>query len=311
MNELPQLQADLFEKAVRSFTDESVVQVTSSALQVFLEETKMIDLPAEEKLRRLAVALESETLEHGWDSLHLIYQTAAQINPHNPRVFHSWGISACTWLEGWICPTSAKRVAIAVEAEQVLLKALELAPQNSFIAYTLGQVFCNHPLLEDDQQSLLSQAIRWFHSAVSWDPENVIAQLYLAHCFHDLALLGDSQHWEQAITEYQKVDQERLAREWPEWRAVKCREQLAACFAGAGKEPEAIRHISDFLDELEALQPDPFSEDHPVENLNELVWALTHKLRHPGLIRRARIQIRRFGFEDRYPEFCSRRNNQK
>lgn len=302
MNELSQLQADLFEKAVRSFTDESVVYVTSSALEAFLDETKTIDLPAEERLRRLAVALESETLEKGWDSLHLIYQTAAQINPHNPRVFHSWGISACTWLEGWICPTAAKRVAIAVEAEQVLLKALELAPQNSFIAYTLGQVFCNHPLLEDDQQSLLSQAMMWFQSAVSWDPENVIAQLYLAHCFHDLALLGDHpQHWEQAITAYQKIDQERLAREWPEWRAVKCREQLAACFAGAGNEPEAIRHVSHFLDELEAFEPDEFGQHDAIINLDELVWTVTHKLNHPELIRRARIQIRRFGFEDRYP----------
>ncbi|HMW03101.1 MAG TPA: hypothetical protein PKE58_23380 [Acidobacteriota bacterium] len=301
MNDIPQLQADLFRKAVRSFTDESVVYVSSPALEAFLDETNTIDLPAEERLRRLAVALEYETLEHGWDSLHLIYQTAAQINPHNPRVFHSWGISACTWLEGWICPTSAKRVAIAVEAEQVLLKALELAPHNSFIAYTLGQVFCNHPLLEDDQPNFLSQAIRWFHAAVSWDPENVIAQLYLAHCFHDLALLDDHpQHWEQAIIEYRKVDQARLARDWPEWRAVKCREQLAACLAGAGKEPEAIQSISNFLDELEAFEPDEFGQHDAIVNLDELVWIVTHKLPHSELIRRARIQVKRFGFEDRY-----------
>ncbi|HNJ41974.1 MAG TPA: hypothetical protein PKZ53_15915, partial [Acidobacteriota bacterium] len=64
MNDIPQLQADLFRKAVRSFTDESVVYVSSPALEAFLDETNTIDLPAEERLRRLAVALEYETLEH-------------------------------------------------------------------------------------------------------------------------------------------------------------------------------------------------------------------------------------------------------
>jgi tetratricopeptide (TPR) repeat protein len=287
--------------AIRSFGGDRTVQVTPAKIETFLNETQDLELPASERLRKLAIALEYRQFEEGWQGLHKIYRAAAEANPRDTNIFHSWGISALHAFEVKWGTEKADRMAIASEAEQVLAKALELAPRSSPAAYTLGLVYYNYlSLVYEDEQSRLedtagyhAKAITWFRKALEWDPDNVWAQLYLAHCYHD------EKDWGRAIEAYEKVDQERLVREWPHrrWRALKCREQLAACYAWNGNEEEAVRRFSRFLDEVEAM--DDKTEEEAVVNLDELVEAVTQKLDHPELLQRTRALAERLDAKHR------------
>ena len=110
---------------------------------------------------------------------------------------------------------------------------------------------------------------------------------------------------ESAVEAYENVNQGRLICNWPRWRAVKCREQLAACYAWSGNQKKAERLFSAFLDEIEALELDEFGSHDAVVNIDELVATLTRKLDNAELLQRARVQARRFGFENRYENLFS------
>src|SRR5262249_2108525 len=98
--------------AVLSFAGDGVVSVTRAKLDGFLKETQNLELPAAERLRKLAIALEGRQFENGWDDLRMIYAAAAEADPHDANVFHSWGISALDWFGDWNTPEMADRVAI-------------------------------------------------------------------------------------------------------------------------------------------------------------------------------------------------------
>lgn len=303
MSDVPQPN-DQLKAVIESFDNEAVTSVTEAKLCAFLDATKHVPLPTEEKLRRLAVALEFNQFEEGWKGMRRIYQAAAEANPRNPIVFHSWGISACGWFEDWMTPDLNDRLAIAEEAERVLNKALELAPGDADITHSLGMLFYQHPLHCSDRATYLSKALAWFRKSVEMNPENVGARLYVAHCLHDFASNIDPQYWKRAISAYEAVDQAHLAHDWPAWRAVKCREQLAACYAWDGQEEKAVHFFSKFLDEIEALEPDEFGSHDSIDNFDDLAAVLL-KLKNPELLQRARVQVGRFQFEGRYPEFFS------
>ena len=103
----------------------------------------------------------------------------------------------------------------------------------------------------------------------------------------------------RAIAEYERVDREALARDWPAWRAVKCREQLAHCHAFAGNAEEAVRRFTAFLDEVESW--DAARREDEVVNVDELVAAVTEKLDHPELLRRTRELVKQLKLTKRYP----------
>src|SRR5262249_28377799 len=211
-----------FEAAVSLFRGGHTVRVRPADLEAFLELTQGIDLAAAQRLRRLAIALERRAAcQRGWEDLQVIYQRAAELAPNDATVFHSWGISATDWVDPYRGLEMPRRLAVASEAEWAFLKALDLSPRDSRMAYSLGLLYYEHPLRETDEATWVERAISWFTRAVEWDSGNVIAQLYLAHCYHD------QKDWPRAICAYEKIDQATLARDWPLWRAVKCREQLA------------------------------------------------------------------------------------
>jgi tetratricopeptide (TPR) repeat protein len=298
MRGLPEDQKSLFDNAVRTFRGEGPVRVSPEKLSAFLHDTREIPRAPADRLRRLAIGLEHDRFERGWEDLRAIYQAAADADPKDPFVLHSWGISAHDWMEDWMTPELSDRVGIAAEAERVLRAALDLAPRSAFVAHTLGLSFYNHPARTDDPERYRTQAIDWFARAVEWDPEYVISQLYLAHCFHD------AQEWPRAIAEYEKIDLDQLAGDWPAWRAVKCREQLAHCHAYAGNTEEAVRRFTEFLDELETWDEEKFEEC--VINIDEMVDAVTQGLDHPELLRRVRDLSKRIHWSaKRYEQFFS------
>jgi tetratricopeptide (TPR) repeat protein len=293
-----------FEEAVAAFRSQGPVRVSTAKIESFLDRTRSLPLAQSERLRKLAIALEHASWEEGWDGLRTLYERAALANPNDPNVFHSWGLSASEWYAPWATREMDRRLAIAGEAEWALTHSLTLAPRRSPVAHTLGMLLYDRSCFGEEREPHLSRAVEWFARAVEWDPTNDIAQLYLAHCHHD------RKDWGRAVEEYRKVDQERLARRWPVWRAVKCREQLAHCLAWAGRTDEAVRHFERFLDEVESFPDDELRHPlarGPVMNVHELVDAVTHVLHHPELLRRTREVVRRMGDEKRHPELFAER----
>ncbi len=286
--------------AISLFIGEGAFCVRSVDLDAFLELTEGIDISAGQRLRLLAIAVERRaSYRRGWEDLQLIYQKAAELAPDHATVFHSWGISATEWMDSWRTPEMSRRVEIASEAERAYLKALDLAPRNSHIAHALGLLYYEHPLREQNEEIWLERAITWFDHATEWENDrySVIAQLYLAHCYHD------RKDYSHAISAYEKVDQARLAREWPRWRAVKCREQLAHCYALSGQTDIAIRQFSHFLDDLDPL--DDKTAEEWIVNLDELVDAVTHHLNDPSLLRRTQALVKRLRYTRLYEELLT------
>lgn len=282
-----------FLRAIDDLTSEPIVSVTPERISSFLAATRSIQLPEAERLRRLAIKLEAEEFEDGWQGLRRIYAAAAEAAPENARVYHSWGISAIGWMDASRTPGLPEQALIAREGEDVLSRASALHPGDSDIAHAMGLLFYNHPLRGEDKWTYARAALEWFQRASEWDPSNVIARLYLAHCHHDLM------DWLPALKSYEGVDLDRLAREWAPWRALKCKEQMAACHAKLGFADEAIRRFTALLDEIAPLDEEALTED--VVNLDELVDAVTRDLRDSELLRRTRAAVNRLEFGKRYP----------
>jgi tetratricopeptide (TPR) repeat protein len=261
-------------------------------MSAFLDQTRGIEAPPAQRLRWLAIALENDRLERGWDGLRAIYRAAAEADPTDFRILHSWGLSAINWASSHVAtPDLDERKAIADEAERVLRAALDPSPRDTRVAHSLGLLYYNYPSYAEDPEGFQSRAIDWFTRAVEWDQGNVMAQLYLAHCFHD------RKDWARAILEYEKVDLDRLARDWPAWRAVKCREQLAHCHAYAGHVEEAVQRFTAFLDNAEVWDGEK-AEEYLI-NVDELVDAVTHELDYPELLRRTRELVKRLARQPR------------
>ncbi|MEM6721947.1 MAG: hypothetical protein AAF611_21645 [Bacteroidota bacterium] len=74
----------------------------------------------------------------------------------------------------------------------------------------------------DDWKENIDQIIQNLQKALALDADNFLAQLYLAHCYHD------TQKFELALENYRKVDQNQL-QEFQTWRYVKLLEQIGYC----------------------------------------------------------------------------------
>ena len=149
---IPDRHKDEFEDTVRAFRKPTLGVITLQGLGTFLEGTEHINASAGSRLRWLAISLENEPFERGWEDLRAIYETAAAADPNDEMILHSWGISATLWMEDWMTPGLPERVTIAAEAERVLMSALELAPKDAGIAHTLGLLYYNHPNRREDNQ---------------------------------------------------------------------------------------------------------------------------------------------------------------
>lgn len=300
VSEAAQIQLD---EAIFEIEDEAKSLVTLERLATFLQKTEFVPLPPSERLRQLAIALEHHSFERGWDDLRAIYHAAVELTPDDFYLHHSFGLAALAWMEEWMTPVMADRLAIAAQAERSFTRALELEPQDSDTAFGLGSLFYNHPLRKEDHAAYLATAKAWYQKAIANDSTNVMAQLYVAHCCHDLAFIrADENLWWQAVIAYEQVDQVALARDWPLWRAVKCREQLAVCCVWAGQAAIGKQRLSAFLDEVEALVPAEDGDHEAIVNFNELVDVVTKKLKDTVLLQRTCIQVKRFQLESLYPE---------
>jgi tetratricopeptide (TPR) repeat protein len=258
------------------------LSITNEKLERFLQRTATSALPRSERLRILAAFLETEELRDSWAGLQRIYESAARENPRDPAIYHSWGVSAyrrCDYYEGDLGDEDAEGTAKI--AESAYRRALALDPALADCEHGLGLLYYSHHLTDDDEEELHDRALRHFRRAVELDSGCVMAQLYIAHCLHD------REEWVPAIEAYLAVDGERLKEEWPRWREVKMREQIAQCCMRAGRLAEAVTRFRKFLDEIESYDDEQFEEG--VIDLRQLMDAAENHLDDSELLRRARI----------------------
>ncbi len=229
-------------------------------LRGFLQRTGDLPIEPSERLRRLAIELEWIGMREGeqpraWLALDRIYAAAHRLDPNAWLVLHSRGISAteCATLGD---PPAAARRRILDAGARAFHDARALVPDEHDVAYSMGQ------LLYRDPDASCEDALRWFRRALEGNetPDRAWAQLYVAHCLHDL------ERYEEAMVAYARVDAH--AFDGPrQWRYALLLEQHAECrlLAGdiAGAEAEFLRLVERY-ESLPVLE-DALLSRHMVE----------------------------------------------
>ncbi|MEM9071621.1 MAG: hypothetical protein AAGE52_24145 [Myxococcota bacterium] len=155
-------------------------------LTYFLGETTHVDLPAEERLRQLAIFLEPRASEEPF-AVDRIYEAALRLEPCAWQVWESRGITAKHVAELRSERTEDHFRALSLRS---LFRAWALAADGG-TAYLLGKWHYEFGTLDE--------ASAWFERATALDPNHGFAWLYRAHCLHD------QQCWRGAVVAYRKV----------------------------------------------------------------------------------------------------------
>ena len=112
----------------------------------------------------------------------------------------------------------------------------EYSEKNSNCYHLLGLI----DFESDDWKVHIEKSIANFKKAIELDETNVLPQLYLAHCYHDLNQL------ELALENYNKVDKEKL-KEFQVWRYTKMIEQIGYCEYKLGNKQIGEQHFEEVL----------------------------------------------------------------
>ena len=192
-------------------------------LRAFLQASAGFDVPPEERLRRLAIALERrvcfDRAMRDWAALDRVYAHALQLRPEEPSLHASRSISASRLAEDAGDPGDVERL-VRMSGES-LQRALALDPDDAELRYLDGY----HRYLH--RVGSTEDALAALDRALELDGAHGFARLYRAHCLHDLG------RFEEAVAAYDEVP--RDAFEGPtRWRMDLLVEQRAQCRARAG-----------------------------------------------------------------------------
>jgi tetratricopeptide (TPR) repeat protein len=253
--------------------------ITDVDIERYLHDTEAYSTSASERLRQLAIYMS----EHGktgdpaddWAPLRKIYERAHELDPNDPSVLSSWGISATNYAKD--ADNENDRNSILADAEAAHKKAAALDPRNADIAYALGTT------LYADKGRDVSEALQWFQRALELQSDHYMAQMYVGHCLQDMG------KWKEALEAYLHVDQDMLAREWPAWRSAKLKAQIALCHLRVGARHAASEAFVKLLNDLEKIierGDDPW--DYFID-FNEIVDAATGELRSELFDRAAKL----------------------
>ncbi|NQZ45418.1 MAG: hypothetical protein HRT65_14005 [Flavobacteriaceae bacterium] len=119
----------------------------------------------------------------------------------------------------------------------------------------------------DDWENQIEHSIENFKKAIELDQDNFLAQLYLAHCYHDLNKL------DLALKNYKKVDSQKL-KNFQVWRYTKLIEQIGYCEYKLGNVKIGEKHFEEVLEwykklpEIDRVVPSELMEclpeNHPI-----------------------------------------------
>ena len=134
-----------------------------------------------------------------------------------------------------------------VSAETTMIKERLRAEIKALaLAYPDKDSNCYHVLAlvdyeSDDWRENIDVIIKNLQKALALDADNFLAQLYLAHCYHDIGELAT------ALENYLKVDQQQL-QEFQIWRYVKLIEQIGYCEYKLGNIAKGEKYFSEVLE---------------------------------------------------------------
>lgn len=213
-------------------------------LTAVVRESANLGPHAAERLRRLAVCIDEERLVDartgldGWQVFARIYEAAKRLDPNDPQIRNSEAISALELYEASEDTDAGapKLLRIALWAAD---EACRLAPQDPSLHYTRGRVFYESrpPQLED--------ALNAFEKAVGIAPGLPWANLYRAHCLHDM------ERWEEAAVAYASVNAASLGS-GSQWRLELLIEQRSYCLLKSGRPKRALEGFIEVLRRREA-----------------------------------------------------------
>lgn len=202
-------------------------------LDEYARDTGSIDLPTSERLRHLAIHLEQD-FQDSPEALDRIYAEAARLNPLEPTIWHSRGITA-KW-----CAEVATKTKVVERCKKrsldYLLKADELLPNDADTLYSLGLWHFDHGTKDE--------ALVHFERVIALQPTHAFAHLYRASALHE------QERWAQAVVAYSSVPLETLTR-------VKAfivdvvLEDVAYCKLRAHDRAGALEDFTRLLDRLE------------------------------------------------------------
>ena len=217
-------------------------EIGKISLAEYLIETQHIDIEPAERLRQLAISLESNAMslsgQAGWYALKRIYEYALKYDGKDEHVWLTMGISAQEMAENQ--ESESLKTKIYKEKESAVLNALDISPNWSRAHFSLGYLYYF--------QNRKEEALNEFELTLNCEDDNKIhswAQLYKAHCFHD------EKKWTEALDAYLEVDLSAFAGA-SSWRVEVLREQIAECTFNTGKKQEAEKLLLDILDRYDA-----------------------------------------------------------
>lgn len=221
------------------------IETTASLnLTSFLRETGNIDIAPPEKLRKLAIYLQ-ENFQYnglrGWLVVERVYQLALKLDPEDTWLHHSRAVTAsifaeqieivCNDRQTW--KNSRTRQRMMKVAYKSGYKALSLTNNDVDILYLMGDLHYFDPDFSQEK------ALHYYEKALAVDPNHGWAQLYRAHCLHDL------EKWLEAARAYEQINPAFFTGS-RSWRYEYLLEQKAYCYFKAN-------HIAQAQIEFEAL----------------------------------------------------------
>lgn len=222
-------------EADAGYGDEPREDMLRLDLDHYLHASGHIELPAEERLRQLAMFVEPSYGAVAPDALDRIYETAVRLNPEDHVVWHSRGVAAK------FVATVAEKPQTVARFKKLGLRSLhrawELDATDPAVAYSLGKWHYQFAAATEE-------AAEWFERTLALDPEHGYALLYRAHCLHD------QERWDDAVAAYRAVPLGTFTGP-KAWLVDVVQEARAYCRLRAGDRSGALAEFEQLLERFD------------------------------------------------------------
>ncbi len=217
-----------------AYADMDSERVPALCTTDFLRETGCFAVEPAERLRHLAIFLETAVNPDDLRHLDRLYEAAMRVADADgvPVIWHSRGITAKFAAES----ASEGDAKAQAHALQCFHRAHALDPSDPAITYSIGKW---HYVFEG-----VDEAASWFEQTLALAPTREWALLYRAHCLHD------RKRWSEAVIAYEAVPLARFQGGHGYVHDVVL-EALAYCRFQCGGSADALSDFHRLLDRFE------------------------------------------------------------